>query len=83
MANHKSAIKRIRRNENRRVLNKYYGRTTRNAVKKLKATEDKKEAEAMMPKVMGMIDKLGKKNIIHTNKAARWKSQVSKHVASL
>ncbi len=83
MANHKSAIKRIRRNEARRIQNKYYGRTTRNAVRQLKASTDKKEAEEMLPKVSGMIDKLAKKNIIHDNKAARLKSQVMRHVSSL
>ncbi len=83
MATHKSAIKRIRRNESRRVLNKYYGRTTRNAVNKLKATTDKKEAEEKLPKVTSMVDKLARKNIIHDNKAARIKSQISRHVASL
>ncbi|MFW5804945.1 MAG: 30S ribosomal protein S20 [Bacteroidales bacterium] len=83
MATHKSAKKRIRSNETRRVLNKYYGRTTRNAVNKLKATTDKKEAEEKLPKVTAMVDKLARKNIIHDNKAARIKSQISRHVASL
>ena len=83
MATHKSAIKRIRRNESRRVLNKYYGRTARNAVNKLKQITDKKEAEEKLPKVTAMVDKLARKNIIHDNKAARIKSQLSRHVASL
>ncbi|MGC9330347.1 MAG: 30S ribosomal protein S20 [Bacteroidales bacterium] len=83
MATHKSAIKRIRHNESRRVLNKYYGRTVRNAVNKFKQTTDKKEAEEKLPKVMSMVDRLARKNIIHDNKAARIKSQISRHVASL
>lgn len=83
MANHKSAVKRIRRNEARRLNNKYYARTTRNAFRKLKSSEDKKEAEEMYPKVTKMIDKLANKKIIHKNKANRMKSQISKHIAEL
>lgn len=83
MANHKSAIKRIRRNESKRLINKYYARTTRSATRKLQTTKDKKEAEEMLPKVSGMVDRLARKNIIHANKAARIKSQLSRHVAEL
>ena len=83
MANHKSALKRIRSNETKRLRNRYQHKTARNAVKKLKDTTDKKEAEKLQPEVMGMIDKLAKKNIIHNNKANRMKSQVAHHVASL
>lgn len=83
MANHKSAIKRIRQSEKRRVHNKYYAKTTRNAVRKIKSTTDKKEAEELLPKVSSMLDKLAKKNIIHNNKAANIKSQISKHVNAL
>ncbi len=70
MANHKSAIKRIRSNEAKRLRNKYQHKTTRNAVRKLRALTDKKEAEALLPSVASMIQKLAKKNIIHKNKAA-------------
>lgn len=83
MANHKSALKRIRRNESKRLVNKYQHKTTRNAVRNLRATEDKNEAEGMLSKVTSMLDKLAKKNIIHKNKAANLKSKLTKHVASL
>ena len=83
MANHKSALKRIRRNEAVRLRNKYQHKTMRNALKKLRATEDKKEAETLLPGLVSMIDKLAKKNVIHNNKAANLKSSLTKHVAAL
>jgi small subunit ribosomal protein S20 len=83
MANHKSALKRIRSNEARRVVNKYQHKTTRNAIKKLRELTDKKEAETLYPSVVSMLDKLAKKNIIHNNKAANLKSGLSKHIAAL
>jgi len=83
MANHKSALKRIRSNEKKRVLNRYQHKTTRNAIKKLREVSDVKEAQSMLPSVISMIDKLAKKNIIHTNKAGNLKSQLTKHVAAL
>jgi len=83
MANHKSALKRIRRNEAVRTRNKYQHKTMRNALKKLRSEEDKKAAETLLPTVVGMIDKLAKRNIIHANKAANLKSKLTKQVASL
>ena len=83
MANHKSALKRIRRNEAVRLRNRYQHKTTRNAIKKLRAEEDKKAAETLLPTVISMIDKLAKRNIIHDNKAANLKSQLMKKVAAL
>ncbi len=83
MANHQSAKKRIRQSEKRRLHNKYYAKTTRNAVKALRELSDKKEAEEMLPKVTSMLDKLAKKNIIHKNKAANLKSKLMKHVSHL
>ncbi|WP_452598429.1 30S ribosomal protein S20 [Pontimicrobium sp. MEBiC01747] len=83
MANHKSALKRIRSNETRRVRNKYQHKTTRNAIKRLRELTDKKEAEALLPSVVSMLDKLAKKNIIHANKAANLKSGLTKHVAAI
>ncbi|MFC5044475.1 30S ribosomal protein S20 [Aquimarina hainanensis] len=82
MANHKSALKRIRNSETKRLRNKYQHKTTRNAIKKLRAA-DKSEAEKLFPSVVSMIDKLAKRNIIHNNKAANLKSQLAKHVAAL
>jgi small subunit ribosomal protein S20 len=83
MANHKSALKRIRRNEAVRLRNKYQHKTVRNAIKKLRASEDKKEAQTLLPTVISMIDKLAKKNIIHANKAGNLKSGLTKNVAAL
>ncbi len=83
MANHKSAIKRIRSNETKRLRNRYQNVTTRNAVRKLRDTADKKEAQEQLSKVISMVDKLAKKNIIHKNKAANLKAKLTKHVAAL
>ncbi|MFZ5553024.1 MAG: 30S ribosomal protein S20 [Bacteroidota bacterium] len=83
MANHKSAIKRIRSNDAKRELNKLQHKTARNAVKKLRTTSDKKEAAKLLNEVFTMIDKLAKKNIIHKNKAANLKSSLHHHVQSL
>ncbi|MCF6184443.1 MAG: 30S ribosomal protein S20 [Bacteroidales bacterium] len=83
MANHQSAKKRIRQNEVRRIHNRYFAVTTRNAVRKLRALTDKKDAEEMLPEVSSMLDKLAKRNIIHKNKAANIKSKLTKHIAAM
>ena len=83
MANHKSALKRIRSNDAKRIRNKYVHKTTRNAVRSLRSMTDKKEAEALLPSVIGMLDKLAKKNVIHKNKAANLKSSLTIHVNNL
>ncbi len=83
MANHKSAIKRIRSNDAKRLRNKYYHKTTRNAVRKLRSITTKKEASALLPKVVAMLDKLAKNNVIHKNKAANLKSGLSTYVNGL
>jgi small subunit ribosomal protein S20 len=83
MANHKSALKRIRRNEAVRLRNRYQHKTTRNAIKKLRGEEKKKDAEKLLPEVVSMIDRLAKRNIIHANKAANLKSKLTKHIAAL
>ena len=83
MANHASALKRIRQTETRRLLNRYKHKTTRNAIKELRALKDAKSANELLPKVKSMLDKLSKTNIIHKNKAANLKSKLTKHVVSL
>ncbi|MCR6638502.1 MAG: 30S ribosomal protein S20 [Sporocytophaga sp.] len=83
MANHKSALKRIRANEARALRNKYQAKTTRTFIKRLKNSTDKTEAQELLKEVSGMIDKLAKKNIIHKNNAAHKKSALAKHVAAL
>lgn len=82
MANHKSALKRIRSNEAKRLRNKYQHKTTRNAIKKLREA-GKEEATTLLPTVISMLDKLAKNNIIHKNKASNVKSKLTKHVAAL
>lgn len=83
MANHKSSIKRIRQSETRNARNRYQHKTARNAVRGIRASTVKKEAEELLPKVSSMLDKLAKRNIIHKNKAANLKSSIQKHVADL
>lgn len=83
MANHKSALKRVRQTETRNERNRYQHKTTRNAVRKLRDVKDKKEAEKLLPEVASMLDKLAKRNIIHKNKAANLKSSLTRKVAGL
>ncbi len=83
MANHKSALKRIRQNQKRRLSNRYYGKTMRNAIRKLRNTTDKAEASTSLPKVIALIDKNAKRNLIHDNKASNLKSKLTKHVNAL
>ncbi len=83
MANHKSAEKRIRANETKRVRNSYQHKTTRTQIKKLLGTTKKDEAQALLKEVSSMIDKLAKKNVIHWKKAANRKSQLTKKVNAL
>ena len=83
MANHKSALKRIKQTETKRLLNKHKHKTARNAVRDLRAATDKKEATVLLPKVTAMLDKLTKTNILHKNKASNLKSKLSKHVNGL
>ena len=83
MANHKSALKRIRSNEKRRLRNRYYAKTMRNAVSKFRSLEAKNEALEALPKLVSMIDKLAKKSIIHKNKAGNLKSKLTKYANSL
>ena len=83
MANHKSALKRIRSTETKRLRNKYQHKTTRSAVRKLRGTTDQTEASELLKKVSSMLDKLARKNVIHKNKAANLKSSLTKHVNKL
>lgn len=83
MANHKSALKRIRANSAKRLRNRYYLKTARTFVKKLRNTHDKKEAQELFKEVASILDKLAKKNIIHKNNAANKKSKLQRYVNSL
>lgn len=83
MANHKSALKRIRQSEKRKTHNRYFARTTRNAVNKFRELTSKQEADEQLPKVVSMVDKLAKKSIIHKNKASNLKSKLMRKANSL
>ncbi len=83
MANHKSSLKRIRQEQKRRLHNRYYAKAMRTAVRKLRATTDKAEAETMYPSVQKMLDKLAKVNIIHKNKASNLKSKLTRYIQKL
>ncbi|WP_298641655.1 30S ribosomal protein S20 [uncultured Prevotella sp.] len=83
MANHKSSIKRIRQDKKRNLHNRYYAKTMRNAVRKLRAMTDKEEAVKLYPSVQKILDKLAKTNLIHKNKAANIKSSLAQHINSL
>ena len=83
MANHKSSEKRIRQTATKRAHNRLYHKTTRNVVKALRNTSDKAAAEALLPTVNKMLDKLAKLNIIHKNKAGNLKSAAQLHVNAL
>ncbi|MCB9048128.1 MAG: 30S ribosomal protein S20 [Lewinellaceae bacterium] len=83
MANHKSAKKRMRQEAKRRVHNRFYKKTTRTAVKKLREMEEKADAEKFLPKVISMVDRLAKRNTWHKNKASNLKGKLMRYVASL
>ena len=83
MANHKSSLKRIRSDQQKRERNRYQHKTTRNAIKHFKLIEKKEEADKKLPEIVSMVDKLSKRNIIHHNKAARLKSSLTRHRNSL
>lgn len=83
MANHVSAEKRIRKERTRRLANRYVSRTTRNAVRKMRATTSREEAQQLYPEVCSMLDKLAKKKVIHQNKANNLKSKLAAHLNSL
>ncbi|MGQ0830035.1 MAG: 30S ribosomal protein S20 [Bacteroidota bacterium] len=83
MAHHNSCIKRIRSNDAKKLRNRYQAKTMRNAIKELRADEDKKSASEKLTKVIAMVDKLAKKNVIHKNKASNLKSKLTKKINAL
>ena len=83
MAHHKSAKKRIRQDAKKRLQNRYYKKSARTAIAKLRDMEDANEAKTFLPKVVSMIDRLAKRNTWHPNKAANLKSSLMKHVDAL
>lgn len=82
MANHKATKKDVRQAAKRRERNRYYGKTTRNAIRELVGTADKAEAEKKLPEIISMIDKLAKRNVIHKNKASNLKSGIVKQISA-
>jgi len=83
MAHHKSAKKRIRQDAVKRLRNRYYKKSARSAIAKLRDMEEAAEAQSFLPKVLGMIDRLAKRNTWHDNKASNLKSKLTKHVNGL
>ena len=83
MANHKATKKDVRQSAKRRERNRYYGKTTRNAIRDLKAVTDKAAAGNELPGVISMIDKLAKRGVIHKNKASNLKSKLTKRVNTI
>lgn len=83
MAHHRSALKRIRQTEKRRLQNRYYKKSARTAIKNFRELKEKSEAEKFLPKVVSMIDKLAKRGNIHRNKAANLKSGLMRHVNTM
>ena len=83
MAHHKSAKKRIRQDARKRLLNRYYKKSARSAIRKLRDMEDKGEASKFLPKVVSMVDRLAKRGTWHDKKAANLKSSLMKHVDGL
>ncbi|MGI6719048.1 MAG: 30S ribosomal protein S20 [Bacteroidales bacterium] len=83
MANHKSALKRIRQDEKRRLYRRFHAKTMRNSIKRFRLISDKSEAEAQLPKMYSLLDKMVSKKIIHKNKAANLKSKLTIHVRSM
>ncbi len=83
MANHKSSKKRIRQDAKKRLRNRYYKKTARTAIAKLRSLESAEEASNMLPRIVSMIDKLAKKNLWHKNKASNVKSKLSKFIGTL
>ncbi len=83
MANHKSALKRIRANDKKRIDNKYRAKTMRNSLRDFRALTEKEQAETKLPEMLASIDKLAKKKVIHKNKAANLKSQLMKKIGTI
>ena len=80
MANHSATKKDVRQSTKRNERNRYYGKTTRNAIRDIRAVEDNKAAKEQLPGVLSMIDKLAKRGTIHKNKAANLKSKLARRV---
>lgn len=83
MANHQSSKKRVRQDAKKRIHNRYYKKTARTAIQRLRELEDSKKAEEFIPKVFSLIDRVAKRNIWHKNKVANLKSSLAKHINKL
>ena len=83
MANHKSSLKRIRQSESRKLENRYWAKTARNAVRRIRKMTDKAEAQAAYNKTSALLQRLGRKNIISKNKASNLCSRLSLYINKL
>ena len=83
MANHAATRKDVRQSAKRNERNRYYGKTTRNAIRDIKAVDGKKEAVEQMPQVASMIDKLARRGTIHKNKAANLKRKLALRINAM
>jgi small subunit ribosomal protein S20 len=83
MANHKATKKDVRQATKRRERNRYYGKTTRNAIRDLKSVTEKTAAGEKAPEVISMIDRLAKRGVIHKNKASNLKRKLSRRVNAI
>jgi len=83
MAHHKSAKKRIRSSERRRVRNKSSMSKVKTLTQNVLSTEDKEKADKSLKEAVSYIDKSVSKGIIHKNNAARRKASLTKHVNKL
>ena len=83
MPQHKSAIKRVRQNSERRERNRVHRGAMRTMIRTLRRTTDREEAEALLPKVKRNLDRLASKGVIHKNRAASYKSNLERYVNGL
>ena len=86
MPNHKSAVKRVRQNEKKNLVNRARRSSVRTEIKKLRAaikSGDKSQCEALLTPTISVIDNAVNKGILHKNAAARHKSRLSGHVNSM
>ena len=83
MANHRATKKDVRKASKRRDSNRYYGKTTRNAIRDLKTIKEQKEAGEKLPSIISQIDRLAKKGVIHKNKASNLKSKLARRVNAM
>ncbi len=83
MPNHKSAEKRVRQTERRRLRNRIHLTRLRSNIKTVRDTDNREKGVVLLTEIKSMLDKLVGKGLIHRNKASNYKSSLEKHVNSL